>query len=416
MVSEKHSEFSSWRRALSNRRVYLETYGCRFNFGDTAKLIEVLKASGSTIVESPDTADAVIINTCTVVGPTERRMLRRISAFRDRDLFVTGCMPAVQKEAIYAISQPTIVSPEEIRDEYRKTGSVQGGPPGIVQIASGCTGKCSYCITRKARGPLISYPEEEILDQVQAFFDAGTAEVQMTAQDVSAWGKDCGRSLSELLESVGKLRGRGRVRVGMMNPFTVKDQLDLILESFRSPVFFRFIHIPVQSGSDKILTSMKRGYTLADFEKIVAGFRSRYPGISLSTDVIVGYPGETLGDFQDTCNLIERIRPNKVNITRYSHRPHTGRIPGPEILDAVKKDRSRMLNALAENIYASINGPLVGTEVPVIVTEYLRDGSVMARTPEYHGVVLREDLPIGFEGRAVLKRDRKYFFIGERSG
>ena len=140
-----------WLKMLSEQRIFIETYGCRYNFGDTAKLVEILKMKGSTIVGSAEEADAVVINTCTVVGPTERRMLRQLSRYRDLDLYVTGCMPEVQREAIFSVCTPTIIPPEKIRDEYRNVMTVSGNGPGIVQIAQGCLGHCTYCLTRFAR-------------------------------------------------------------------------------------------------------------------------------------------------------------------------------------------------------------------------------------------------------------------------
>lgn len=404
-----------WQQKLRGRRVFIETYGCRYNFGDTAKLVEVLKNLGSIIVDSADRADSVVVNTCTVVGPTERRMLRRLSLYRDNDLYVTGCMPAVQPGPIFAVCSPTIISPGSIQEAYRDIGTVTGEGTGIIQIAQGCTGNCSYCITRKARGPLKSFPEDEILRQVLAHSRAGTAEIQITAQDVSAWGRDLGRSLPELLGSIGNLPGKFMVRVGMMNPATILENLEPLVGAFQSEKIFRFVHIPVQSGSDRILDRMKRGYTVAEFEEIVAAFRKRYPQISVATDVIVGYPNETDDDFYQTCDLISRIRPIKVNVTRYSHRPFTS-TDETDLPESVKKERSRDLNALTGKIYSSANTRLLGTTTPFIVTELIRHGSVMARNPEYKGIIIKEDLPVGYEGNAILKKDQKYFFIGERTG
>lgn len=404
---------AGWLEHLTHRSIYIETYGCRFNFGDTAKLIEVLRASGSTIVESPDDADVVIINTCTVVGPTERRMLRRLSLFRDRDLYVTGCMPGVQSALIFSVCTPTIIPAEEIREAYLGVGTGSCGSSGIVQIAKGCAGRCTYCITRAARGSLKSFAAGEILGQVRSFAWRGIPEIQLTAQDVSSWGRDTGRSLPDLLRSIGRKGGSSMIRVGMMNPATILEILEDLADSFESNAIFKFAHIPVQSGSDEILDRMKRGYRVTDFEKIVGAFRKRYPDFTLATDVIVGFPGETEEDFDRTCDLIERIRPNKVNVTRYSKRPFTDVFSDQDLPDSIKKDRSRNLNALAEKTYRAINKPLVGTCQPFIVTEKIRTGSVMARSPGYIGIVLNADLPLGSRGDAVLKKDRRYFFIGE---
>jgi tRNA A37 methylthiotransferase MiaB len=179
---------------------------------------------------------------------------------------------------------------------------------------------------------------------------------------------------------------------------------------------FKFIHIPVQSGSDRILEAMGRDYTTGEFEDIIAAFRKKFPDITVATDIIVGYPGENDDDFLQSVALIDRIRPNKVNVTRFSKRPFTQVFLKKDVLGAVKKDRSRTLIARAEKIYHAINAPYIGRTVPFIVTERIRKGSVMARTPAYIGVVIRENLPPGFTGQASLRHEKSYFFIGERIG
>jgi tRNA A37 methylthiotransferase MiaB len=308
---------------LRGRSVYIETYGCRYNFGDTAKLVEILRHHGCTVVEEPDDAEAVIVNTCTVVGSTERRMLRRLAVFRDRDLYVTGCMPKVQREAILAVCSPTIILSETIQDLYRSVQTVARGGVGIVQLAQGCAGRCTYCITRLARGPLKSFPEDEILRQVRAFVRAGACEIQLTAQDAGAWGMDTGNSLPELLAALDRIPGYHRIRVGMMNPATVRGQTNDLIDAFSGDHIFRFLHLPVQSGSDAVLIRMGRGYTVAEFEQIVRLFRQRYTGITVATDMIVGFCGETAADFSASLDLIRRVKPAKVNVTRYSRRPFT---------------------------------------------------------------------------------------------
>jgi MiaB/RimO family radical SAM methylthiotransferase len=399
---------------LCHVRVYIETYGCRYNFGDTAKLIEVLKHNGSTLVSSAEEADAVIINTCTVVGSTERRMLRRLSRFRDYNLFVMGCMPAVQREAIFAVCAPAIISSTAIREIYRSIRTVPVGGVAIVQVAQGCAGRCTYCLTRVARGLLKSIPEDEILAEIVAYTGAGTPEIQITAQDVSSWGQDFGKSLPALLHAVGNLPGHFMIRVGMMNPASVKEILDDLVEAFASEHIFKFLHLPVQSGSDRILERMGRAYTVADFEEIVTAFKNRYPEVTLATDMIVGFHGETEEDFSASLDLIERVRPNKVNITRYSQRPFTPLSSEKDFPDWIKKDRSRRMNARAEKIYASVNKGYLEKPVPFVVTETIKKGSVMARSPYYLGIVINEDLPVGYTGEAILKKDQKYFFAGQR--
>jgi threonylcarbamoyladenosine tRNA methylthiotransferase CDKAL1 len=398
---------------LFGRRVYIETYGCRYNFGDTAKLVEVLKHHGSILVLTDDEADEIVVNTCTVVGPTERRMLRQLARFRGRNLSVTGCMPAVQLNAIRAVCNPTVILPDTIQDHYRQINTIAGGEVGIVQVAQGCQGRCTYCITRLARGPLRSFSLSEIRSQVTAFAGSGTAEIQLTAQDVSSWGRDTGSALPELLLAIRDIPPPSMLRVGMMNPATVKDILDDLIDAFRAERIFRFIHLPVQSGSDRVLARMGRNYTVDEYEEIVSAFRKTIPDITLMTDIIVGFPGETEDDFASSLDLINRICPNKVNVTRYSRRPLTTLLEEPDFADFVKKDRSRILNLRVASLYSSINRPYLNSVVPFVVTEKIRNGSVMARSPSYQGVVINKDLPLGYTGHALLTQDRKYFFVGE---
>jgi threonylcarbamoyladenosine tRNA methylthiotransferase CDKAL1 len=397
-----------------NKRVFIETYGCRYNFGDTAKLVEILKHKGSTFVDSAKEADAIIINTCTVVGTTERRMLRRLSSFRESDLYVTGCMPVVQREAIFAVCTPNIILSETIREAYRSIGTVAGKGVAIVQTAQGCSGRCTYCLTRLARGPLKSFTDDEILGEILANEHAGSSEIQLTAQDMSCWGQDIGKSLPFLLKRIDDLQGEFMIRVGMMNPATIKGILDDLIEAYASDHIFKFVHIPVQSGSDDVLDRMGRGYSVADFDEIVTAFRKRFPDITLATDMIVGFPGETQEEFTQSLDLIEMVRPNKVNITRYSRRPFTPLFTVKDCPEWIKKDRSRIMNTLAEKVYASINAGCLEKQVPFLVTETIKEGSVMARSPNYLGIVINENLPIGYDGRAILKKERKYFFIGKR--
>jgi len=225
---------------------------------------------------------------------------------------------------------------------------------------------------------------------------------------------DTGHTLADLLMDLDRIPGRHLLRVGMMNPKTVMRDLDALVAAFAGEHIFRFIHLPVQSGSDRILKRMGREYTVRDFKEIVSSFRKAVPEITLMTDMIVGFPGETEEDFAQSLDLIRKIRPNKVNVTRYSARPFTPLAAVKEYPDFVKKDRSRAMNTLAGQVYADLNRPLLNRRVSVTVTEQIRDGSVMARTPGYLGVVINENLPIGSECQAILKKDRKYFFIGER--
>jgi len=397
---------------LMNRSVHVMTFGCAYNMGDSRKLKEILKAQGCSIVDTPGEAETVVVNTCTVVGSTERRMLRVLSGLKEKDLYVTGCMPIVQNDEISSVCSPRIIRPEEIREKYRGVGTVESSGVGILQVASGCLGSCTYCITRKARGRLKSVSRPEILAEAKKMVDAGARELQLTGQDVSAWGYDIGMNLHDLIKELSKIPGKFFIRAGMMNPSTLLPILDPVIAAFASPNMFRFIHLPIQSGSDEILEAMGRHYTASDVVRIVDSFRLKYPELNLATDIIVGFPGETDSQFEESIDLITRLKPNKVNITRYSRRPHTAMADRPDTLDRLKKDRSRALLRHAEKIYHEINGRFIGEKTRILVTEKVKDGSVISRTPAYHNVVIQKDLPMGYEGHAVIFEDKKYYFLG----
>jgi MiaB/RimO family radical SAM methylthiotransferase len=398
---------------LLGKKVVILTFGCTFNHGDTRNLEEVLVRQGCTITGSVAEADAVIVNTCTVVGPTERKMLRVLKECRDMPLYVTGCMPPVQREEILTVCDPVFLSPRDITDTWRKGAAFIPHETGIVQLSRGCPGACTYCITRVARGPLVSYPEDEILHCIRNQAGSGSIEIRLTAQDCSAWGKDRGSSLPALLERIGALPGKFRIRVGMMNPATILPILDTLPDSFRYQNIFQFAHIPVQSGSDRILRSMGRGYTRDDVIEIVRVFRKSLPEITIATDVIAGFPGEDNDDLAATCDLLGVMMPAKINITRYSRRPHTPAAEMKDHPDRVKKKRSRLLQRHAEALYRNLNKALLGRDAAVIVTERIRPGTVLARTDSYTGIVLRQDLPVGTELKVRPVEDRTYFFIGE---
>ncbi|MDN7025758.1 MiaB/RimO family radical SAM methylthiotransferase [Methanoculleus sp. FWC-SCC1] len=399
---------------LIEKRIYIESYGCTYNHADTQKLITLLEAQGCTRV-GPEEAEAVIINTCTVIGATERQMLRRLRAFADKELYVTGCMPLAQPDAVRSVCTARFIHPDTIRDRYGGVGTPAPGAVGIVQIASGCLGRCSYCITRLARGALCSASADAILDAVRTLAAGGAKEIQLTGQDVSAWGRDIGETLPDLLQRIDDIPGRFRLRLGMMNPATVLPILPDLARAYESEKVFQFLHLPVQSGSDAVLSRMSRGYRAADVLAIVSAFRERYPEMIISSDFIVGFPGETDTDFAASLKLLRQAAFAKVNITRYSRRPGTPAAAYKDLTDYVRKQRSRALLAEADRIYDDYHDRWLGRETPVVVTEQKVAGSVICRTPCYMNVVIKEDLPLGYEGRAVVTARKRHYVVGELS-
>ncbi len=394
-------------------KFYLETYGCASNFGNSQDLKEALMEMGHQPTSEAD-ADAVIVNTCAVTERTERKILRRLAQFQGTRLVVAGCLPAALPESLRRIKCRKSMGPvkraraKEIADLFAAAafGWMAGQPHehdpderqdccGTVNIAEGCNGGCSYCIVRRARGRLVSRTPEEVLEAVRRLAKLGVAEVQLAAQDTAAWGSEIGTSLPELLRMVAQVPGDFMVRLGMMNPDSAISIQKELIEAMHDPRIYRFLHMPVQSGSDRILRSMGRRYSTGDFLEITGAFRAEFADLSIHTDVIVGFPGETDDDFSKTVALLSALQPDKVNITRFSRRPGTAAARLYDMPDRIKKDRSRQLTKLWLEMASARNRRYEGHALNVLVTERGRGGTMKARSANYAGIVIYGAPPLG---------------------
>ncbi|RCV63377.1 tRNA A37 methylthiotransferase MiaB [Methanophagales archaeon] len=397
-------------------KVSIVTFGCTANTGDTMEMRAILRDAGHEIVEESE-ADVVIVNTCTVTKRTELNVIRRLKALKERGktVVVAGCMAAAQPELVKSIfgDDVAMVTPRDIRvsDEQRLEFD---GVIAVITIAQGCVGKCSYCIVKQARGELKSYKPEKICGAVKSAVECGANEIRLTSQDSSAYGWDSSNiKLPALLEQITALEGDFRIRVGMMNPFTLMPILDELLEAFDSEKIFKFFHVPVQSGSGRVLTEMRRNYKVADFVEIVAGIRARFRDSTISTDFIIGFPTETEADFLASLNLMEELKPEKVNITRFSSRPGTEASKLTDLLEREKKRRSRIFSTVYHNIVLAKNKALEGVELPVLVTEPGKKGGVMARDSAYRAIVVNDDLPLGASYNVRVTEAKSTYLVAD---
>jgi len=395
-------------RQVEKKRVYIETYGCTYNAGDSEKIAVILRGQGCEIVASADEAEAIVVNTCIVVEKTEREMRQRLSLLADKEVYVTGCLPKIDPGC-----GGVVIDPDTIHARFQSAGTQPDGRVAVIQIARGCTGHCTYCITRKARGPLLSYPKEEVIRQLMGRVASGAVEIQLTAQDVSAWGMDIGSDLPDLLNAIGAVPGSFAVRMGMMNPDTLHPVLDRVLIACRDERIFSFFHIPVQSGSDTVLRRMGRRYRRDDIIWIAETIRKEFPYARISTDIICGFPGETEEEFSETIDLLRVILPEKINITRYSARPGTPAASWYDMPDRFKKDRSRQATAVAREIFDEIYTSFIGEEMDVVVTEVVKEGTVTTRDRAYRPIIISEPLEIGSTHRVRITGHRYHYLIGD---
>lgn len=394
-------------------KVYFEAFGCTLNKGESYRMVEKASEDGFLIAKTVDESDCIVISTCTVIETTERKMLKRISelARMNKPLIVSGCMAEIQGEKILSLAPSSRFLPideiESITDVLGNIGIRRSGSGSLIEpsykgidiavpIAQGCLGGCTYCITRLARGRLRSRRLGDILEDVRRALRSGFKEIRLCAQDTASYGMDDRSSLMDLLDSLSTIPGDFRVRVGMMNPDTLDRIAEDLIKAFQHKRIYKFLHLPVQSGSDTILGLMGRSYTVKTFEKLVRRFRGAYPNLTLSTDIIVGFPGERENDFQKSYDLMKRIEPDLMNITRFSSRAGTlahemdGRVEGWKI-----KKRSRALTKLRSELGKKRNERLVGTTQDVLLTEIVKEGTTVGRTMSYKPVVFRRKLPLG---------------------
>ncbi len=398
--------------------VYLETFGCTFNQADSQIMAGLLNENEGKLLDNPQEADVIIINTCYVKHPTEQKVVNRIQRlqekFPDKKLLIAGCMVEIDPDKLQKTAPNAgWISPHQITstshvvksilkgDNVKLTGSdnsIKVGLPKIrsnplihiIQICEGCNGACSYCCTRFARGKLQSYPGDLIYFEADKSINDGCVEIQLTAQDTAAYGKETGKSLSNLINQVTAVNGDFRVRIGMMHPKNMMNDLDNIIHSFQNEKVYKFIHIPIQSGNDNVLADMNREHSVDDFKDIITQFQRSITDISIATDVIVGYPSEDNNAFNDTLKLIGELKPDFLHISKYHHRPGTPASNLNEIDHHIMKERSKKLNNLKSEIALQNNKRMINTIQKVLITSKGSKGGYIGRSNNYKTVIVDE--------------------------
>lgn len=391
-------------------RYYIETYGCTANRGESRAIERRLRDGGHRPVDAPEAADAIVLNTCTVVETTENNMLRRAMELQDAgDLIVTGCM-ALAQETAFAESDveaavvgwdevPEAVSNGECPTVTPDTEPILDGAIGILPLARGCMSDCSYCITKHATGRIDSPNVATNVERARDLIDAGAHEIRITGQDTGVYGLDQGeRWLPELLREICAIEGDFRVRLGMANPWgihPVREEMAKLMAD--CPELYNFIHIPVQSGSDDVLEDMRRQHTVKEFCEIVDTFDRVLDEWTLATDFVVGFPTESEADHQQSVELLETVRPETINVTRFSKRPGTDAAEMKGLGGTIKKERSRDLSERKERIVGDVHEALLGSTREVLAVEPGTGDSIQAYDDAYHRIVVPDDAAAGVD-------------------
>ncbi|KAL9449403.1 hypothetical protein AB3S75_011349 [Citrus x aurantiifolia] len=379
--------------------IYMKTFGCSHNQSDSEYMAGQLSAFGYALTDNSEEADIWLINTCTVKSPSQSAMDTLIAKCKSakKPLVVAGCVPqgsrdlkelegvsivgVQQIDRVVEVVEETLKG-HEVRLLHRKKLPSLDLPKvrrnkfvEILPINVGCLGACTYCKTKHARGHLGSYTVESLVGRVRTVIVDGVKEVWLSSEDTGAYGRDIGVNLPILLNAiVAELPpdGSTMLRIGMTNPPFILEHLKEIAEVLRHPCVYSFLHVPVQSGSDAVLSAMNREYTLSDFRTVVDTLIELVPGMQIATDIICGFPGETDEDFNQTVNLIKEYKFPQVHISQFYPRPGTPAARMKKVPSAVVKKRSRELTSVFEAFTPYLG--MEGRVERIWITEIAADG------------------------------------------
>jgi len=383
---------------LAGRTFYIRTFGCQMNENDSLHVGLLLEAAGASAVENTEQADVILVNTCAVREKSEDKLfsyLGRLASLKKRKPVLIGVLGCVAQIYGRKIAEKTpvvdfIVGPQEYPDlvdiilkaenglcvrtgfhtGWRETGPSgrPTGPSAYITIMEGCDNFCTFCVVPFSRGREKSRPLSLIIDEARILIERGAKEIQLLGQNVNSWrDPESGRGLPELLDETCALPGVKWLRFISSNPKNFSPELVMAMK--RNAKVCRHLHLPAQSGSSAVLKAMNRGYSRDDYLNLVDHIRNQIPGIMLSTDIIVGFPGESEEDFEATLEILTRIRFASIFSFRYSPRPRT---PAAGMEDAVpveeKRRRLILLQELQKSIQLEINSSFVGKSVRVLCT------------------------------------------------
>ncbi len=372
---------------------HIETYGCTLNFADSEQMAGLLKNAQFLPVANIEEADFIILNTCTVKSPTETAFFKRLAELKERfpgrPVIIAGCIPQTDPGKLKeysllgtrSIQHIVEVVEETLNDNLIRILASGENPPlnlpkirknpviEIIPISRGCLSACTFCKTKAARGNLQSYPVSEIAERAAQAVRQGVKEIWLTSQDSFCYGFDIGASLPSLLKELIKIPGDFRIRLGMGSPCHLKKIKDELFPLLNEEKLFKFLHLPVQSGSNKVLTAMKRGNTQEEFLEMVKELKEKVPRATLATDIIVGFPSETEEDYWETLNLIRAVSPDVANISKFWARSKTPAAKMNQLPGEVIKHRSKVLTSICHNISLLQNERWLGQEGRIIIDE-----------------------------------------------
>lgn len=429
------------------KRLYIKTYGCQMNVYDSERMADVLRPLGYGVVDDPEGADLVVLNTCHIrekatekvyseLGYIKQMKGRKAEAGGKMTIAVAGCVAQAEgKEIMHRQPAVDLVVgpqayhqlPELIARAHRATGERLSadfaadekfdalpaerhvtGVTAFLTVQEGCDKFCTFCVVPYTRGGEWSRPPQDIVDEAKRLADQGVREVTLLGQNVNAYDGG-GETLAKLVRRLAKIDGLDRIRYTTSHPRDMGD--DLIEAHGELPQLMPYLHLPVQAGSDKILKAMNRDHTAESYVRLIERIRAARPDIAMSGDFIVGFPGERDGDFDKTLDLVREVGFASAFSFKYSRRPGTpaSAMPG-QVDDAVKAERLDRLNALLDEQQKAFNALQVGKLMPVLFEKKGRNpGQIVGRSPYLQAVhavgsddLIGQIVPVRIESSAKM--------------
>lgn len=392
------------------QKVHLITYGCSLNINDSEQIIDSIDKEKYELTEEEKDANIIIINSCTVKTPTDNKIFNKIKCLKKQDkrVVLTGCLVQAQEDVI--INNPLLNNVSLLgTSNFKEINNILDNSKSIVinkeklpilksfrfeqnrlilPISRGCLGNCSYCLTKKARGNLYSYSPDEIINEIYKGLNNGVKEIWLTSEDTFVYGLDKGYKLSNLLERISVIDRDFIVRLGMGNPKGYLLQKEEIIKSIEimkySNKFYRFLHIPIQSASNRVLKLMNRGYTKKELSELFNLINKN--DFLISTDIICGFPSETDFEFNESIEFIKKFEVSILNVSRFWPRP--GTIASEMKYDGrITKKRSKQIKEIHDKISKKLYDSLINTKQEVIVNEISND-ALLCRDSKYRLYVI----------------------------
>jgi MiaB-like tRNA modifying enzyme len=401
-------------------KFFVKTFGCTLNKKDTEEVIN-LNETTSDLQKS----DYILINTCGVKEQTQTKIINylkkiKLTNIKQDKIIIFGCLVDIDKSAMTSVLPNANYFKVAEKNNIKKLigkGKLKSKKINFTQIivlSNGCLGNCYYCAVKFARGKLKSKPVNKIVEEIKKeLIEKQVKEIILTSQDNACYGLDINESLITLLKEILKIKNDFKLKIGMGNPQHLINILPELIEIYKDPRIYKFLHIPIQSGDNQVLKDMNRFYKIEDVYKIISEFKKEIPELTIATDIIVGYPTETDAQFKNTLKFIKKIKPNFVNISRYGIRKNIEANKYTDLKGDVKKKRSRELTIIFENTIENKNKKDINKIKDILITKIGKNGLYIGKTNEYKSVVINQKVSLGDKLTVKITKTSKYHLFGK---